>query len=253
MHREPVSLVTGCEARVKGAPMKIRKRTTIFGIVFGGLLAAASGFGLAEDRPTPTPTPVPTQSPTPRPAGGQSLKEIGKDTELKGGASGTPIVISNDNLAEIAEQGSVTSVEKGAGSGAGRRPVRQPGQVTVVESDPQHSDERRRYWRNQYERQVELIEGLQRQIVTLDQEIPGLWRDFYSRDDPAYRDGVIKPQLDAAMGRRQSLEEQLATAVPRLAEIKSQARADGAEPGWFRGIPTPAPLPPTPPPGAVSD
>jgi hypothetical protein len=252
MHREPVSLVTGCEARVKGAPMKIRKRT-IRGMVVAGLLAAASVPGLAEDRPTPTATATPAQSPTPRPAGGQSLREIGKDTELKGGKTGTPIVISNDNLAEIAEQGSVTSVEKGAGSGAGRRPVRQPGQVTVVESDPQHTDERRRYWRNQYESQVELIESLQRQIQILDQEIPGLWRDFYSRDDPAYRDGVIKPALDAAMARRQKLEEQLATAGPRLTEIKSQARADGAEPGWFRGIPTPAPLPPTPPPGAVSD
>lgn len=253
MHREPVSLVTGCEARVKGAPMKIRKRTTIRGMVVAGLLAAASVPGMAEDRPTPTPTATPTQSPTPRPAGGQSLREIGKDTELKGGGTGTPIVISNENLAEIAEQGSVTSVEKGAGSGAGRRPVRQPGQVTVVESDPQHTDERRRYWRNQYESQVELIEGLQRQIQILDQKIPGLWRDFYSRDDPAYRDGVIKPELDAAMARRQKLEEQLAAAGPRLSEIKSQARADGAEPGWFRGIPTPAPLPPTPPPGAVRD
>lgn len=253
MHREPVSLVTGCEARVKGAPMKIRKRTTIRGMVVAGLLAAASVPGMAEDRPTPTPTATPTQSPTPRPAGGQSLREIGKDTELKGGETGTPIVISNENLAEIAEQGSVTSVEKGAGSGAGRRPVRQPGQVTVVESDPQHTDERRRYWRNQYESQVELIEGLQRQIQILDQKIPGLWRDFYSRDDPAYRDGVIKPELDAAMARRQKLEEQLAAAGPRLSEIKSQARADGAEPGWFRGIPTPAPLPPTPPPGAVRD
>lgn len=253
MHREPVSLGVGREARGKGAPMRIRKRSTILGIVFGGLLAAASALGFAEERPTPTPTPAATPSPTPRPAGGQSLQEIGKDTELKGAASGTPIVISNENLAEIAEQGSVTSVEKGAGSGAGRRPVRQPGQVTVVESDPQHTDERRRYWRNQYERQVELIEALQRQIQALDQEIPGLWRDFYSRDDPAYRDGVIKPKLDAAMAQRQKLEEQLATAGPRLTEIKSQARADGAEPGWFRGIPTPAPLPPTPPPGAVSD
>lgn len=216
----------------------------------GGLLLAVAAVPcFAEERATPTPSPTAAASPTPRPAGGQTLKDIGKDTELKGGKDGTPIVISNDNLAEIAEQGSVTAVEKGAGSGAGRRPVRQPGQVTEVESDPQHTDERRRYWRGLYERQVELVEGLHRQIETLDREIPGLWRDFYSRDDPAYRDGVIKPRLDAAMERRQKAEEQLATAVPRLAEIKSQARADGAEPGWFRGIPTPAPMRPTPAPG----
>jgi hypothetical protein len=204
----------------------------------------------AEERPTPTETPVPSPSPTPRPAGGRSLAEIAKDTDLKSSDNGKPIVISNENLAEIASQGSVTSVEKGRGNATDRRPVREPGAGTVIEtSDAGDSNERRRYWRDQYERQVEIIEALQREIDNLDQEIPGLWRDFYAWDDPAYRDGVIKPKLDAAMDRRKTLEEQLAAARPRLTEIKSDARREGAEPGWFRGLPTPQPALPKETPG----
>lgn len=223
--------------------MKYREQLHISRIIIAVVAFLPLGVPVAaEERPTPTATVVPSPSPTARPAGGRSLSEIAKDTELKGNENGKPIVISDENLAEIASQGSVTSVEKGRGNAADRRPVREPGRGTVIEpSDGDSSDERRRYWRDQYERQVEIIEALQREIVNLDQEIPGLWRDFYAWDDPAYRDGVIKPKLDAAMERRKTLEEQLAAARPRLTEIKSDARREGAEPGWFRGLPTPRP------------
>jgi len=225
------------------------------------LLAAAmtvGGVAVGSDEgptPTPTPTPRPSASPTPtaRPEGGRTLAGVAKDTALKGGESGKPIVISNENLAEMAEQGSVTSVTKGGTAADGRRPVRQGSDVTVVEADPEHADERERYWRNRYRTQVELVTSLQRQIETLDQQIPGLWTDFYSRDDPAYRDGVIKPRLDAALAQRQSLDEQLAAARPRLDEIKDQARRDGGEPGWFRGLPDPPPPLPAKTPGIVQD
>jgi hypothetical protein len=53
------------------------------------------------------------------------------------------------------------------------------------------------------------------------------------------------------MVRRQGLEEQLVESEARLSEIKNQARQDGAEPGWFRGIPLPTPRPPTPTPGLL--
>jgi hypothetical protein len=228
-------------SRHEGATMKRLAQSMIISAV----LAAATLPGVAAEKPTPTPAATPT--PTARPSGGQALNEVAGETRLKGGEDGKAIVITNENLAEIAEKGSVTSVSK-SGSGAGaRRPVRAPGDVTVLPpTDPEHSDERRRYWRGQYERQVNLIENLQRQIDYLDQEIPGLWTDFYSRDDPAYRDGVIKPKLDDAMARRQRVEKQLNEARPRLTEIQDQARRDGAEPGWFRGIPTPAPAQPSP-------
>jgi hypothetical protein len=208
-------------------------------------LGLSVGFwAFAADQPTPTPTK------TPRPAGGTSLNEMAKDTELKGGEKGKEIVITNENLSDYADKGSVTAVS-GADTSS-RRPVRDPLKVELVPpSDSGHTDERRRYWQNEYKRQTELVASLRNQITVLDGEIPGLWRDFYAWDDPMYRDGVIKPKLDAAMARRQGMEEQLVSAEAKLSEIKDQARRDGAEPGWFRGISAPTPYPPTPTPGLV--
>ena len=44
------------------------------------------------------------------------------------------------------------------------------------------------------------------EIERLESEIPKLQTDFYRWDDPAYRDGVIKPKLDAALVRVRNVE-----------------------------------------------
>ena len=84
-------------------------------------------------------------------------------------------------------------------------------------------------------------------------DIEVMQQDFYSRDDPAYRDGVIKPQLDAALKKREQIEEQLREAEPKLDKIKEDARKDGGQPGWFRGLEPPPPPGPTPTPDIVID
>jgi len=209
------------------------------------LVGLAAG-GHAEDSPKPTPTR------TPRPAGGTALNEMAKDTELKGGEKGQPIVITNENLSSYAEKGSVTASSES--DAAKRRPVRDPLKVDPVAPiipGQGNIDERRRYWQNQYKSKIDLIASIRYQINVLDGEIPGLWRDFYAWDDPMYRDGVIKPKLDAATARRARLEEQLVEAEKSLSEIKNAARQDGAEPGWFRGIAEPTPHPSTPTPDIV--
>ena len=208
---------------------------------------AVGGDAASEDK-------KPTATPTPRPEGGQSLNEVAKDKQLKGGEEGKGIVISNENLADYADKGRLTGESTTSGTSAGRRPVR-PGGTDVRVTDPtspqSHTDERKRYWQNQYQTQLELIGTLRNQITLLDNEIPGLWRDFYNRDDPFYRDGVIKPKLDQMIAQRQSLEEDLAEAEPRLSKIKEEARRDGAEPGWFRGMTVPTPIPAAPTPGRL--
>ena len=78
------------------------------------------------------------------------------------------------------------------------------------------ADEKKRRWRSTYQKQIELVASIEEQIGKLDWEIPGLWRDFYAWDDPAYRDGVIKPKLDEALVRRQRLEDQLTVDVEDL-------------------------------------
>jgi len=209
------------------------------------VLGTAAG-GRAADSPTPSPTK------TPRPAGGTALNEMAKDTELKGTEKGQPIVITNENLADYAGKGSVTASSES--DTAKRRPVRDPNKIDPVPPiipGQGNIDERRRYWQNQYKTQMDLVASIRHQIDLLDGEIPGLWRDFYAWDDPMYRDGVIKPKLDAAVARRASLEQQLVAAEKKLSELKNNARKDGAEPGWFRGIAEPTPYPATPTPDIV--
>jgi hypothetical protein len=191
-------------------------------ILLAASICSVSGGAMAAD---PTPTPAATK---------------------------TPIVISNENLADYAAQGRVTSTGSSSGSSSGRerRPVHRSqsdGSKTVqdaVTDAPQiATDERRRHWVDKYTRQLDLVASIEDQIRVLDYEIPGLWTDFFNRDDPAYRDGVIKPKLDEALARSERLEKQLETEREMLAKIKVDARKDGAAPGWFRGIQKPTPRP----------
>ena len=219
-------------------------------IVIAALLVGHAAGG--SEKPTPTPTP--------RPSGGQSLNEVAKDKELKGKEDGQPIVISNENLSDYSEKGELTTPHESGKPSTARRPVRGGAvsggtAVRVVDAnDPSiQENELRRYWRGKYEQELNRLEALQRLANQLDSEIPGLWRDFYSRDDPMYRDGVIKPRLDAALQERERLEEQIREAEPRLNQIKEDARKAGAEPGWFRGLSVPTPAGPTPTPNIVID
>ncbi len=220
-------------------------------VLAAAALLVASAVG-GEEKPTPTPTP--------RPAGGTSLSDVAKGKELKGTEDGKAIVITNETISENSGKGNLTTAGGTTGTKSGREPVRgvmtkDGREVKVVDaSDPALKDEeRRQYWRGKYEQELNRIDALRRLLDNLDSEIPGLWQDFYSRDDPAYRDGVIKPRLDAALKKREEIEGQLSEAEPKLDKIKEDARKDGGEPGWFRGLAPPTPPGPTPTPNIVID
>jgi len=73
-----------------------------------GALVMFGTVAMAADEPSPTPTP--------RPAGGQSLTDVAKDKKLKGDTAGTSsgsIVISNENLADYASKGGLTTAKPG--------------------------------------------------------------------------------------------------------------------------------------------
>jgi hypothetical protein len=198
--------------------------STLIRIAAGLVAVAAAAASARAADPTPTPAP-----------------------------SRTPIVITDDNLADYAAQGHLTTADSTAANKANeRRPVHRSGsgaspriEDAVAGADALATDEKRQYWRRRYQQQLELIASIEDQIGILDREIPGLWRDFYAWDDPAYRDGVIKVQLDAALARSERLKQQLGTEREQLTSIRTEARKAGAEPGWFRGIelPTPTPTP----------
>jgi hypothetical protein len=201
-----------------------------------GIVALVGSIAFAEAEPTPTPAPTPT--------GKQTLTEVAKDKKLNKDAAGEssgPIVITNENLDDYASKGELTQIK-----GSIKNVAEGPHAAGVVMVDPEENQARQRkgYWQQLYARQLSKIAGLERQIAQLDNDIPGLWNDFYSRDDPMYRDGVIKPKLDQSLKRREQLEEELAREKPKLEQIKVDARRDGAEPGWLRELkvaPTPRP------------
>lgn len=214
-------------------------------------LAVAGAGPLVADDPTPTPTPTPSATPTAAAVSG-TLSDVAGGIKLNPAATGPDgnVVISDQNLGELAGKGRITEVTK-SGPQANRRQLAdvQGGEGAGIEGEtPGHQDEleKKQHWQAVYGRQIDLLNDIAKQIEILDLEIPGLWRDFYAWDDPAYRDGVIKPRLDDALARREKLEGELQNGQAELDRIKDQARRDGAEPGWFRGFPPPpAPKPTT--------
>jgi len=208
------------------------KALTGFLVMFGTVATAA-------DEPSPTPTP--------RPAGGQSLNELAKDKKLKGdsaGSSSGSIVITNENLSDYASKGGLTTAKPGQNPAA--RGVHAGANVSVIDSETSEENKRKQYWQQKYTLQIERIAAIKSRIRDLDLEIPALWNEFFARDDPMYRDGVIKPKIDRSLVRKEELENLLQQEEPKLAKIKEEARRDGGEPGWWRDIKEPTPRPQNP-------
>jgi len=182
------------------------------------------------------------------PAAASDPTPVPKDSSSK---KPTAVVITNENLADYAEKGRITTVttDPGTSNSSPARPVPNVkwskdstaadgsagSQVETGEQD------RRQYWRDRYEEQLRLIGAMEAQIEALDEEIPLLWRQFYALDDPMYRDGVIKPRLDQALVDRQRIEEDLTGERAEISAIVESARRDGAKPSWFRGLQKPSP------------
>jgi len=205
------------------------------------VLVAAAAVLAGADEPTPTPTPNTGSEKT--------LSDVAGSIELDKKAAGATesIVISNENLSTLAGKGHLTEVTKSGPAQTGRGLADVTGAGAGVEGqNPEfiESQEKKQYWQAIYGQQLSLVEDIRNQIDILDYNIPGLWRDFYSWDDPAYRDGVIKPKLDEALAQRQKLEVDMQKAESKLDQIVADSRKDGGQPGWFRGFskpPTPKP------------
>lgn len=98
--------------------------------------------------------------------------------------------------------------------------------------DSQGRDEA--WWRGMTKGARDKISGLEADIERLQTEIDGLRNDFYNRDDPAYRDGVIKPKWDEAIREQERAKEQLSRARLEYDVLLDDARRSGALPGWLR-------------------
>ncbi len=232
----------------------------IFGLALSTTLACAAVA--CADQATPTPTPVPA---TPTTTVESQTVSLGRaadrtptvqpevtPTPSVSGAK-TPLVITNANLKELAEGGGLTEPsERKSEDYALRSPYRNEsvfaeGNERATEAGRLGQEERRDHWRNEYRKQLRKVTNLERQIEKLTLDINRLQNQFYATDDPAYRDGVIKVQWDQALADREAAREELAEAEQMLPTIVEEARSQGAQPGWFRGLDEQS-VSPTPPP-----
>jgi hypothetical protein len=206
----------------------------------------AAALSAAEPTPTPTPTPTATAVPvTPTPqAPDKQGSAADAEAQATPGAEPKPtsLVVTNANLKEIAKEGRLTEPNKRTSDDFALRSPRASEGVfakerqQTAEASDEAQKQGRDYWRSKYRQQLEKINGLERRIERLTKSINQLQNQFYATDDPAYRDGVIKVNWDQAIADREAAREALSEARAELPTIVGEARSQGAQPGWFRGL-----------------
>jgi exonuclease VII small subunit len=219
------------------------------GAVFVVLLAQAA-------TPTPAPTPTPPvnilamrQGSETQPAP-SSLGEIAKKIKLRLPAN-QPRLLTNESVKQLSEGVELTT-------------SMMPGLPEAVPQGGQTLPEnaKKAIWQERYKAAVVRATQIEAEINRLTGEVSRLESSFYSTDDPAQRDGVIKPAWDKAVADLRAAQAELEQARKEPDQVLDQARRDGAEPGWFRGLdeaaataakqpyaPRPTPTPPRPRPG----
>lgn len=204
------------------------------------LLALAVAVASPAEEPSATPTPAatapinillsrPDSEPAPR---GSSLAEVAKHIKLKLPAN-QPRVLTNATVKQLAEGVELTTGTVGpAGPHGG----------AAVPLSGGSEEAKKTKWQQRYRAAVERVRKLEADVKNLEAQVAGLERDFYSRDDPVYRDSTIKPAWDKALSDLQKARVDLETALKQPDEVVNAARRDGALPGWFRGLDETAPV-----------
>lgn len=187
--------------------------------------------------PPPTVTPVPSPVPTspinillnksgstgvPR---GQSLAEVARHIKLKLPAD-QPRRLDNAAVKSLAEGVQLTTAKPSGASGR----IELPGGV---------DESRKKHWQQAYADSLARIPAQERRVAELESEAGRLQQDFYRWDDPAYRDGVIKPAWDRALAQLAEAKKELESLRKGPEVLLAAAEREGVPPGWFR-----EPLPP---------
>jgi hypothetical protein len=177
-------------------------------------------------------TPKPTATPAPRLTGG-----FGK-TPAPGSASRRTteqkkVRITNETLVTEADKGKLTTSDvRPAPTPTGKAGENRPTAVEPEPTEPEGGGEA--YWRGEARRLRERVAAIREEISRLENDTKKLESDFYSWDDGAYRDRVIKPAWDKAREELATARKELPVAERELAELPDRARKAGALPGWLR-------------------
>jgi len=189
-------------------------------------LATAVCTLAATPRPTPTPAPVLT--------GGFGKTPAPEDASRKA----TPkkkVRLTNETLVTESDKGKLSTSEVNTArtpSPGPRRGDEKPETAEPPAPAPGQGDEA--YWRGEARRLRERVDALKETIARLEGEVTKLEADFYSWDDGAYRDRVIKPAWDKAREELATARKELPVAEKELTDLPDRARKAGALPGWLR-------------------
>jgi hypothetical protein len=196
-------------------------------LAFAALATAQETPAPAPQEPAQTPLAAAAKPAPAKPAAGTADSPlVAAAKKAKGGKIQTGTVITNENMKGVkGVGGSVTyanpsdpnapayTPEGGAAPGAGR-----------TQED----------WKSMISSARGAVANLESRIATLQSQVNKLAADFYAWDDPAYRDGVIKPAWDQALANLEQAKDALPGAKQRIADIEEEARKAGVPPGWLR-------------------
>jgi hypothetical protein len=187
------------------------------------VLAAALPAVGAAPKPTPTPTSEPRLTggfgKTPAP----TQKRAGPKKGLK---------ITNESLVTETDKGKVSTSEVMPAPTASASSERSTTRPSDERAEP--AGEGEEYWRGEARRVRERVALLKEEIARLEDEVKKRESEFYSWDDGAYRDRVIKPAWDKAREQLATARQELPLAEKDLADLPDRARRAGAPPGWLR-------------------
>ncbi|MEW6336240.1 MAG: hypothetical protein ACOY3Y_11145 [Acidobacteriota bacterium] len=195
-------------------------------------------LALAQEHAGPTPTPAAIDRLKGAHAGaeakpGQPLSEVAKGIRLRF-PDGDTRRLTNESVKSLGEGVGLTTAQPGPAprTGSTRRGASPERAKELWQQRYQDARSRALYWDSEVKR--------------LQAEVARLEADFYSRDDPAYRDGIVKPAWDKARADLVTATEQLTLSQKEPDQVAAQGSREGALPGWFRGLPEPT-VPTTPP------
>ena len=180
----------------------------------------------------------PTPTPEPRLTGGFG-KTVAPPARRKVEKKG--VRITNESLVTDPQKGKLTTSQRvvtpvptgpAARTPGSRTPTAGAGSVSEAETAPAPAGEE--YWRNEARLARERVAQLKETIARLEADSRKMEADFYSWDDGAYRDGVIKPAWDKAREDLATARQELPLAERALNELPDRARKAGAQPGWLR-------------------
>jgi hypothetical protein len=193
------------------------------------LFSLTALLAAAETQPTPTPEPRLTGGfGKAAPAGTTARKRVEKKS----------VRITNESLVTDPQKGKLTTSQRAVTPSAAVTVARTPGARTPTAAasaagrpPPEGGEE---YWRAEARRARDRVTELREAIVRLENDTRKMEADFYSWDDGAYRDRVIKPAWDKAREDLATARRQLPLAERALDELPDRARREGALPGWLR-------------------